>query len=121
MKVKRTMPRRSARNISKDIKIQEEFVSNDDSKQSPPGVVEVIDEFVAVAENQEGLGNHDETSNDIDIINDQKETTVTFFIDLFSVVIYTYYYIIENGLAPICVITNMSHIIGRYSVPGFKG
>ena len=78
------MPRRSARNISKDIKIQEELVSNDDSKQSPPGVGEVIDEFVAVAENQEGLGNHDDTSNDIDIVDDKKETTVIFFIDLFT-------------------------------------
>ena len=113
------MPRRSARNISKDIKIQEELVSNDDSKQSPPGVVEVIDEFVAVAENQEGLGNHDDTSNDIDIVNDKKETTVIFFIDLFSGNLYILLYW-NFGFAPIWVITNMSYIIGRYSAPGFK-
>jgi hypothetical protein len=89
VKVKRIMPRRSARNIAKDIEIQEEPVSNNDSKQSPPGVVEVIDEFVAVAENQEGLENHDDTSKDIDIVNDQKETTVTFLL-IYLLTIYTY-------------------------------
>ena len=72
------MPRRSARNIAKDIQIQEEPVSNNDNNQSPPGVVEVIDEFVAVAENQEGFENHDDSSKDIDILKDQKETAVTF-------------------------------------------
>ena len=73
------MPRRSARNIAKDTQTQEVPLSNNDNQQSPSGVVEVIDEFVAVAENQEGLDDHDDTSKDVDIENDEKEPTVYFY------------------------------------------
>ena len=71
------MPRRSARHITKDSQCQEESELENDNRQLPPGVVEVIDEFVAVAENQEGLENQDDMCKDTDVDADKKATEVS--------------------------------------------
>ena len=49
------MPRRSARNIAKGTQNHEESETEIDKSQS--AVVDVIDEFVAAAEDQEGIEN----------------------------------------------------------------
>ena len=74
------MPRRSARNIAKDSQSQDDSELENDTKQLPPGVVEVIDEFVAVAENQEGLESQDDMCKDPEVDADTKETEVSGFL-----------------------------------------
>ena len=48
------MPRRSARNTAKDVENKEEHVSEDTKPQSISVVADVIDDFVAEAESQDG-------------------------------------------------------------------
>ena len=59
------MPRRSARNIAKGTQNHEESETEIDKSQS--AVVDVIDEFVAAAEDQEGIENEEGLSKSTDL------------------------------------------------------
>lgn len=54
------MPRRSSRNNPKGIQSNDKLQSSPDTSYSPSGVVDVIEEFVAAAEDQEGLENNED-------------------------------------------------------------
>ena len=54
------MPRRSSRNNPKGIQTNDKLQSSPDTSYSPSGVVDVIDEFVAAAEDQEVLENNED-------------------------------------------------------------
>ena len=61
------MPRRSTRNIAKDVSGQDGTATDPVKAQAESTVVDVIDEFVAVAEGQEGIENEESvpTPNDL--------------------------------------------------------
>ena len=59
-KVTVEMPRRSSRNNPKGIQSNDKLQSSPDTSYSPSGVVDVIDEFVAAAEDQEVLENNED-------------------------------------------------------------
>ena len=59
-KVTVNMPRRSSRNNPKGIQSNDKLQSSPDTSYTPSGVVDVIDEFVAAAEDQEVLENNED-------------------------------------------------------------
>ena len=63
------MPRRSTRNIAKDGPVQDSAATGPDKVQGETAVVDVIDEFVAVAEDQEGIDNEESVSTPNDLPN----------------------------------------------------
>ena len=69
------MPRRSARNISKETQSHEEPETETDKVKAHSTVVDVIDEFVAVAEDQEGIENEEDIATSKDL---PKNTEVSY-------------------------------------------
>ena len=61
------MPRRSTRNIAKDVSGQDGTATDPVKAQGESTVVDVIDEFVAVAEGQEGIENEESVSTPNDL------------------------------------------------------
>ena len=73
----RTMPRRSARNVAKETQSHEEPETETDKVQYQSTVVDVIDEFVAVAEDQEVIEDEEDVTTSKDLPTSTEVTEVS--------------------------------------------
>ena len=82
VKVLVSMPRRSTRNIAKDVPGQDSAATDPVKAQGESAVVDVIDEFVAVAEGQEGIENEEtiSTPNDLPKANTAPDVSLAKYI-----------------------------------------